>query len=211
MGFYPIALELEGRPCLVVGGGAVAERKVEALLEAGARVTVVSPTVTPHLASWAHEGKIHRVARAWERGDLAGHALVFVATDDGAVNAEVASEGRRGGVWVNAADDPDHCDFILPSVLRRGALTVTVSTGGTSPALARAIREELETYFTDDYRVLARLAGEARCALRGSGAAADADAWRRALDPALRRLIVEGREDEARARLLGRLREAACA
>src|SRR5205809_93763 len=126
-------------------------------------------------------------------------------------NAEVASEGRRGGVWVNAADDPDHCDFILPSVLRRGALTVTVSTGGTSPALARAIREELETYFTDDYRVLARLAGEARCALRGSGAAADADAWRRALDPALRRLIVEGREDEARARLLGRLRAAACA
>src|SRR5437870_5472722 len=207
MGFYPIVLELGGRPCLVVGGGAVAERKVEALLEAGARVTVVSPTVTPHLASWAHEGKIHRVARAWERGDLAGHALVFVATDDGAANAEVASEGRRWGVWVNAADDPEHCDFILPSVLRRGTLTVAVSTGGTSPALARAIREELETYFTDDYRV----AGEARRALRGSGAPADANAWRRALDHALRRLIAEGREDEARARLLGRLRAGACA
>src|SRR5438132_1234499 len=141
----------------------------------------------------------------------AGQALVFVATDDGAVNAEVASEGRRGGVWVNAADDPEHCDFILPSVLRRGTLTVAVSTGGTSPALARAIREELETYFTDDYRVLARLADEARRALRGSGATADADVWRRALDPALRRLIAEGREDEARARLLGRLRAAACA
>src|SRR5439155_694298 len=124
MGCYPVVLELEGRQCLVVGGGAVAERKVEALLEAGARVTVISPTLTPHLASWAHDGKIHLVARAWERGDLAGHALVFVATDDGAVNAEVASEGRRWGVWVNAADDPEHCDFILPSVLRRGALTV---------------------------------------------------------------------------------------
>src|SRR2546422_9974422 len=130
---------------------------------------------------------------------------VFVATDDGAVNAEVASEGRRGGVWVNAADDLEHCDFILPSVLRRGALTVAVSTGGTSPALARAIREELETYFTDDYRVLARLAREARRALRGSGATADADAWRRALDPALRRLIAEGPEDEARARPPGPL------
>jgi precorrin-2 dehydrogenase / sirohydrochlorin ferrochelatase len=211
MGCYPIVLELEGRPCLVVGGGAVAERKVEALLAAEARVTVVSPTVTPPLAGWAHEGKIHLVARAWERGDLAGHALVFVATDDGAVTAEVASEGRRGGVWVNAADDPEHCDFILPSVLRRDTLTVAVSTGGTSPALARAIREELETYFTDDYRVLARLAGEARRELRESGATADADAWRRALDPALRRLIAEGREGEARARLLGRLRAGACA
>jgi siroheme synthase-like protein len=137
--------------------------------------------------------------------------LVFVATDDGAVTAEVASEGRRGGVWVNAADDPEHCDFILPSVLRRDTLTVAVSTGGTSPALARAIREELETYFTDAYRVLARLAGEARRELRESGATADADAWRRALDPALRRLIAEGREGEARARLLGRLRAGACA
>jgi len=90
-------------------------------------------------------------------------------------------------------------------------LTVAVSTGGTSPALARAIREELETYFTDDYRVLARLAGEARRELRESGATAEADAWRRALDPALRRLIAEGREDEARARLLGRLQAGACA
>ena len=202
MGFYPIALELEGRPCLVVGGGAVAERKVEALLEAGARVTVVSPTVTPHLASWAHEGKIHRVARAWERGDLAGHALVFVATDDGAVNAEVASEGRRGGVWVNAADDPDHCDFILPSVLRRGALTVTVSTGGTSPALARAIREELEAYLTDDYATLASIAAEARREVRAAGKPVTAEAWRRALGPEVRRLIVERGRDDAKHRLL---------
>ncbi len=211
MGFYPIVLELEGRPCLVVGGGAVAERKVEALLEAGARVTVVSPTATPHLERRAREGRIHRVARAWKGRDLVGHELVFVATDDGTVNAEVASEARRRGVWVNAADDPAHCDFILPSVLRRGALTVAVSTGGASPALSRAIREELESYFTDDYRALARLAGEARRELRRSGAAADAEAWRRALDPALRRLITEGREDEARNRLLGRLRAGACA
>src|SRR5206468_3109896 len=152
MGFFPVGLGVGGRPWLVVGGRGGAGRQVGALVGGGGGGAVLGPDVAPHLASWAHEGKIHRVARAWERGDLAGHALVFVATDDGAVNAEVASEGRRGGVWVNAADDPDHCDFILPSVLRRGALTVTVSTGGTSPALARAIREELETYFTDDYR-----------------------------------------------------------
>src|SRR5207245_7087214 len=95
MGCYPIVLELEGRPCLVVGGGAVAERKVEALLEAEARVTVMSPTVTPHLASWAHEGKIHLVARAWERGDRGGQSLVFVATEDGAATAAVASDARR--------------------------------------------------------------------------------------------------------------------
>lgn len=210
MGFYPIVLELTGRPCLVVGGGAVAERKVDALLETGARVTVVSPAATPGLERRAREGRIRLVARAWEGRDLAGHPLVFVATDDVAVNAEVAGEARRRGVWLNAADDPAHCDFILPSVLRRGALTVAVSTGGASPALARAIREELEAYFTEDYSVLARLAGDARRELRRRGDTAGADAWRRALDPALRRLVAEGREDEARGWLLDRLRAGAC-
>ncbi len=106
------------------------------------------------------------IMAAYRRGGLAGHALVFVATADGELNAEVAGEARACGIWVNAADDPGHCDFILPSVLRRGALTVAVSTGGTCPALSRMIREQLEEYFVDEFTTLAHKASETRRDLR---------------------------------------------
>ena len=202
MGSYPVVLELRDRAVLVVGGGTVAEHKVDGLLRVGARPTVVSPALAARLHSWAREGRIRWIGRSYRHGDVAGHALVFVATDDGTVNAEVAAEARARGTWVNAADDPPHCDFTLPSVLRRGELTVAVSTGGTSPALARAIREELESYFTDDYRVLADVAGEAR---REVGARFSGDAWRRALDGELLRLIATGRREAAKTRLLERL------
>ena len=202
---YPIFLDLKDRPCLVVGGGPVAERKVETLLGAGARVTVVSPGTTGRLKAWEKRGSIRYVKREYQWGDLIGYQLAFVATDDGEVNAAVAWEGRERGVWVNAADDPANCDFILPSVLRRGALVVAVATGGASPALSRAIREELEAYFTDDYTVLAEVVGDVRRELRAAACRSDAHAWRRALDADLRRLIAAGRREEAKAHLLGRL------
>ena len=146
MGYYPVFLELNERRCVVIGGGAVAERKVAALVKAGARITVISPELTINLAAWSQQQKIHAIARAYGAGDLAGYEISFVATDDPQVNAAVYEEGKSRGVWVNAADDPAHCDFILPSVLRRGTLTVAVSTGAASPALARMVREELERY-----------------------------------------------------------------
>ena len=202
MGSYPVVLELRDRAVLVVGGGTVAERKVDGLLRVGARPTVVSPALSARLHTWAREGRIGWIGRSYRHGDVAGHALVFVATDDDTVNAEVAAEARERGTWVNAADDRPHCDFTLPSVLRRGDLTVAVSTGGASPALARAIREELESYFTDAYRVLADVAGEAR---REAGARFSGDAWRRALDGELLCLIAAGRREAAKSRLLERL------
>ncbi|MBI4611497.1 MAG: bifunctional precorrin-2 dehydrogenase/sirohydrochlorin ferrochelatase [Candidatus Rokubacteria bacterium] len=210
MGYYPIFLELAGRSCLVVGGGAVAERKVEGLLAVGASVTVVAPALAPRLGELAREGRVRHVAREYRRGDLAGHQLVFVATDDGEANGSVAREGRERGVWVNAADDPAHCDFILPSVLRRGDLVVAVATGGASPALARVIREELEAYFTEEYTVLAQVAAEVRRELRQHARSVDGEAWRRALDADLRRLIAEGRREEAKERLLWRLTAGIC-
>ena len=188
MGFYPIVLELRDRPVLVVGGGSVAERKVDGLLQAGARPTLVSPMLSEGLQTHARAGRIRWIDRSYRRG---------------AVNSEVAAESRAHGVWVNAADDPPHCDFTLPSVLRRGELTIAVSTGATSPALARAIREELECYFTDDYRMLADVAGEAR---RELGARLGGETWRRALDSELRRLIATGQREAAKTRLLERLR-----
>ena len=203
--YYPLMLDLRGRLCAVIGGGAVAEGKVARLLEAKADVTVVSPAVTPPLAAWARAGRIGHVARCYAPGDLDGQALAFVAVGDGTVAAAVAAEGRRRGVWVNAADDPARCDFILPSVLRRGRLTVAVSTGGASPALARAIREDLEARFPDDYAPLLELVAEVRREMRAASARVPLTAWRRALDPELRRLVADGDRVAARAWLQARL------
>lgn len=194
---------------MIIGGGAVAERKVESLLEAGAVITVISPTLSTRLTALVSEGLIRHTGRRYREGDLTGHHLAFVATDDADVSEVVAREGRARGVWVNAADDPERCDFILPSVLRRGPLVVAVATGGSSPALARAIREELEAYFTEDYAALAELAAEVRRELRHHRPAVEGDAWRAVLDPDVRRLVAEGQCEEAKARLLQKLRTCA--
>lgn len=203
--YYPVALDLRDRPCLVVGGGHVAEAKVAGLLAAGARVTVVSPELTGRLASWAKAGRIAHRPREYGPSDLDGHHLAFSATDRREVSAAVAADGRRSGVWVNAADDPACCDFLLPSVLRRGRLQVAVSTGGASPALAARVRRDLESYFCSEYADLVELAAEVRRELRVNGRQADAATWREALDGDLRRLLAEGRHGDAKARLLGRL------
>jgi precorrin-2 dehydrogenase len=202
MGYYPVLLDLEGRRCVMVGGGIIAGRRVDGLLTAGARVTVISPRLTRTLAARAAEGRIDHEAREYRDGDLDGADLAFVATDAGEVNAAVAREARARGVWINAADDPARCTFILPALVRRGDLTVAIATGGSSPALARAIREELETYLTDDYATLAAIAAEARREVRAAGRPVTADAWRRALGPEVRRLIVERGRDDAKQRLL---------
>jgi len=210
MGFYPIVVEMTDRLCVVIGGGAVAERKVEALLGVGAQVTVVSPRLTARLESWVQAGAIRHLAREYRPGDLAGFALAFVATDDGAVNATVFADGRQAGVWVNAADDPTHCDFILPAILRRGELVVAVATGGASPALSRLVRDELETHLTPDYGGLVGLVAEVRRELRRRGRVVPAARWRTALEPGLRRLIAAGQRDVAHARLLTMLEAEEC-
>ncbi|MBI2999939.1 MAG: bifunctional precorrin-2 dehydrogenase/sirohydrochlorin ferrochelatase [Deltaproteobacteria bacterium] len=210
MGYYPILLDLAQRPCLVIGGGSVAERKVERLLQAGAAVTVISPTLTERLDDWVKEGRVRHEARRYQKGDLAGYQLAFVATDDPEVNTVVYREGREREVWVNAADDAVHCDFILPSVLRRGELVVAVATGGSSPALSRAIREELEAYFTEDYGTLAEIVAEVRRELKERSLAPSAEAWQKALNGDLRRLIRDGKQEEAKNHLLKRLGAEIC-
>jgi precorrin-2 dehydrogenase / sirohydrochlorin ferrochelatase len=205
MAYYPLYLEMNHRRCLVIGGGAVAERKIASLLEAGAEVTVISPDVTETVARWSKDGSIQFHARHYQRGDINGHDLVFVATNDGSVNAQVHQDGKNEGVWVNAADDPEHCDFILPSVLRRGDLTVAISSGGNSPALARTIREELESYFSQEYEQLAGLAAEARVELRKRSLSAPFETWRRALSGDVRQLLMRGEVARAKSQLLKEL------
>ena len=207
MAYYPLCLEMTARRCLVVGGGPVAERKVAGLLESGARLTVVSPSGTDRLRDWSRADRVRLLLREYAASDLRGHSIVFVATDDGRVNADVARDARAAGVLVNAADDPAHCDFILPAVLRRGELTVAVSTGGASPALARTVRDELDAYLDrEDYTALARVAADARRALRDRGARAPWERWRAALGGEVRELVRADRLDAARERLLDGLR-----
>ena len=202
MSYFPIVLEMTGRRCLVIGGGVVAERKIAGLIEVGAEVTVISPKVTEAISHWSKNSSIQLEGRCYRIGDLAGYQLVFVATDDADVNDRVYQEGKSCGVWVNAADDPDHCDFILPAVIRRGELMVAISTGGASPAATRAIREELDDYFTAEYAQLVQVAGEVRIELTEKSVNVDADAWNSALKGEVRRLIRAGRPEQAKEYLL---------
>ena len=206
--YYPVALDLRGRACLVVGGGVVAEAKVRALVAADARVTVVSPALSEGLVALVAAGEVRHERRSYRVGDVEGYALAFAATDDREVTCRVADDARRHGVWLNAADDPAFCDFILPAVVRRGRLTLAVSTGGASPALASWIRRGLEAHFGEAYARLVEVVAAVRREVRREPAPPDAAAWRRALDAVdVLGLIEAGRSTEAAARLRRQLRE----
>ncbi|MGE5576258.1 MAG: bifunctional precorrin-2 dehydrogenase/sirohydrochlorin ferrochelatase [Syntrophothermus sp.] len=162
--YFPIMLDLAGRPCLVAGGGKVAERKVGSLLECGAVVTVVSPELVDGLAQLAAQGRIVHLPRGYRPGDCAGMFVVIAATDDPGINGEVAREARENHCLVNVVDCAAESNFIVPAVVRQGALTLAISTGGASPALARRLREDLEEIYGPEYAVfldlMARLRAE---------------------------------------------------
>jgi precorrin-2 dehydrogenase/sirohydrochlorin ferrochelatase len=205
MAYYPVFLNLAGRRCAVIGGGSVGQRKVEGLVESGANVTVISPRLTERLDAFVKQGTVQHVSREYQTGDLAGFDLAFAATDDGALNMRVFEDARENGIWINAADDPSRCDFILPAVIRRGELMVAVSTGGASPALTRAIREDLEKYFPQDFKELVEVASEVRRELRRQSVEVSASRWNEALKGDFRQLIKEGRAGEAKQLLVEKL------
>lgn len=149
--WYPILLNLKGRTCIVIGGGAVAARKVQGLLEAGAVVKVISPKLVPELSGMAETGRIRYMAKAYADGDLEGASLVFAATDRPEVNASVVSEANRRGIPANAADGSPGGDFIVPAVLRRGDLVLTASASGSGPAVASRIIGELQARYGPEY------------------------------------------------------------
>jgi precorrin-2 dehydrogenase/sirohydrochlorin ferrochelatase len=144
MRLYPVFLKLENTPCLVVGGGDVGERKVCALLEAGARVTVIAPEATALLQETALQGGLSWVKREYRDGDLCGFPLAIAATDSAAVNRLIHEEASTRGVLLNCVDDPEHSSFYVPAVARKGALTLAISTSGAAPYLARRLREYFE-------------------------------------------------------------------
>lgn len=160
--FYPIYLNLRNKKCLVVGGGKVAERKVRSLLECGARVYVVSPEVTPALEQLAREGAITFVRRTYTTTDLEGSFLVIGATDDEKTNQRIADDCFERNMLVNIVDDPPKCNFIVPAVVRQGALSISISTDGNSPVLARKIKEKLKQEYGPEYAKFLEIMGDLR-------------------------------------------------
>jgi len=198
---YPVNLVVTGKPCLVVGGGPVARRKVEGLLAAGADVTVIARDIDAELARL--DG-VRLLRKRYQPGDAAtgGYRLVITATDDERTNQQVHDDADAVGIWVNSADDPDRCTFTLPAVVRNGPLMLTVATGGHSPALATHLKDRLAAdYGGAEYRQLLELLAEARAAVQAEGRSTEGLAWQTALDSDMLSLIRGGHISEARERL----------
>lgn len=224
MGYYPIFVEMADRPVLLVGGGHVALEKIGRLVQAGARVTVVSPDLVEGVRAVVDRGEAVWWPRRFAPGDSSGFALVMIATDDGAVNRLVAADARAAGAWVNAADDVANCDFILPASVSRGTITMAASTGGTSPALAKWLRGRMAAFLDDGVVALGDLLAAVRREVRERDRACaavcpdtappppllcrncpnriDPEAWQAAIDDDLLALLRTGERARAHARLV---------
>jgi precorrin-2 dehydrogenase/sirohydrochlorin ferrochelatase len=167
--YYPVFWDIKDKKCIVVGGGDVALRKVRRLRDCGAKVLVVSPQLTPELIAMKAEDVIEHVFDQYDVRYLEGAVLVIGATDDEKTNTAISWDARERGIPVNIVDDPQKCDFILPSVVERGDLTVAIGTGGKSPALARYLREELEIKYGVEYEILLNILGRLRPQIKKSG------------------------------------------
>lgn len=160
--YYPVYIQLSGQPCIVIGGGKIAEGKVDGLLAAGAQVKVVSPDLTPHLHRLTGQNQIEYIARAYKHGDLAGAFMVICATDKHAINHQVWEEASANRQLVNVADDAPRCNFIAPAILRKGDLTIAISTAGKAPVLAVRLKERLQDELGPEYARFLELAGQLR-------------------------------------------------
>jgi siroheme synthase-like protein len=162
MRYYPVFLNLRGRPVVVVGGGAVAERKVTTLLKAGADVTLISPSLTRRLATWSARGRIKEIRRPYRSGDLRHAVLALTATESSEINQAVAREAEKKKIFINIADQSTSEGFILPALFTKKDLTIAVSTGGKSPAMAKKIRDHLKQFFSSEQLSLIDKLGKTR-------------------------------------------------
>jgi siroheme synthase-like protein len=198
--YYPVSLNVSGHSCLVVGGGKVAARKARSLLDCGATVTVIAAAVSDDMEALV-PSLCALEQRDYAKGDASAFRLVVTATGIPEVDGTVYADAEAAGVWANSADDPAHCSFILPAVHRDGAVTVSVSTGGLSPALASWLRTRLAADAGEGLGVLAQLLGEARASLKQAGLSSESVDWTPLLDGPLLELIRAGDIDNARAKV----------
>ena len=203
---YPVGLMVAGQRCLVVGGGHVAGRKIRSLLACRANVTMVAPEAHEALGMLASDGTIAAIEsdpldvqlRPYLAGEAAGYMLVVTATGVAEVDHAVAEDAKRAGIWVNSADDAANCTFILPAVHRRGPVTVTVSTSGSSPALATWLRGRIAESLGPGLEELATLLEEGRRLVHERGGSTEEVDWALLLDGPVPGLVAAGRMDEAR-------------
>ena len=160
--YYPIYVELHEQPCIVIGGGKIAEGKVEGLLTAGAQVTIISPSLTSHLHTLVEQNKVAYISRTYQHGDLAGAFMVICATDQAEINHQVWQEASANRQLVNVVDDTPRCNFIAPAILRKGDLNIAISTGGKAPALAVRLKERLQKEIGPQYERFLELSGQLR-------------------------------------------------
>lgn len=202
---YPIALVLEGKQTLVVGGGEIADGKLDALLRAGAAVTVVSPEVAPRIAALASEGRITWHPRPYNAGDVAGASLVIAATDDNALNARVVTDARAAGILAQAVDYIPYCDFFAVATVRRGDLQLGISTNGRSPAFARWLRERLDRELPAVYGDLLAVLGDVRDTLKAKGPIPLYEHWQAAITDDVVAALERGDRETARERVFARV------
>jgi precorrin-2 dehydrogenase/sirohydrochlorin ferrochelatase len=202
---YPVALVLDGKPCLVVGGGEVADGKLDALLLAGAVVTVVSPEVVPRIAALAAAGQITLRRRPYRTSDLDGTYLTIAATDDGPLNARVVTEARAAGILTQAVDDIPYCDFFAVAIVRRGDLQLGISTNGRSPAFARWMRERLDTELPAEYGDLLAVLGDVRETIKAAGPIPAYEHWQAAITHEVIAALAAGDRETAAARVYERV------
>jgi precorrin-2 dehydrogenase/sirohydrochlorin ferrochelatase len=172
MEYYPIFVRVAGRRCLVVGGGELAAQKTRGLLDAGAGVTVISPNLNDELRALVDQSRIEHRARPYQGGDIDGFFLAFAATGSDAIDQQIRNEAEAAGVMLNVVDRTHLCDFIAPAIVSRGDLTVAISTSGTSPAMAKRIRQKLEDDLGTEYALALQLLGRLRKRLQGSATTA---------------------------------------
>lgn len=157
MKFYPVFLNLKGKPVLVIGGGKVAQRKIRSLLSASAKVTVVAPLSEPKIQELARKGKISWLKRNFQPNDILKKQLVLCTTDSEELNAKVSELCNKRGIWINVADAPSLCSFIVPAIFSKGEVTIAISTGGASPALAKFLRKKAEQILTPQIVALSKI------------------------------------------------------
>jgi precorrin-2 dehydrogenase/sirohydrochlorin ferrochelatase len=203
--FYPVFLNLTGRRCVIIGGGQIAEGKISKLLDSGAKIIVISPDATQGIRGFAEQGQIEFQLRKYQEGDLQGAFLVIAATNDRVVNQEIFEEAEKQGILLNAVDDMPRCSFIAPSIVEKGPVTVAISTGGASPALARKLRETMEVSSALGWADATGVLSKARQVIKDKQISVDPQRWQCCMTDDLLTMIRAGHENEALDLLMDRL------
>ena len=203
--YYPVFLNLAGKRCVIIGGGTIAQGKIGGLLQAGCQITVISPDATPGIRQAAQRGDITWLERTYQPGDMEGAFIGVAATNVWHVNREIYEEAERLGVLLNVVDDPDLCSFIAPSVVKREPVTLAISTGGASPALARKLRETLARAEALEWTDLADVLAQARRIIKEQRVVVDPERWQCCITRNLLDMVRDGRGQEALDLLLSQL------